>query len=140
MELSAKKLKINARTPQTFYSELIIPFVIVLLFVAIGQADFLQEAPRLDLDATKYEPSVLYYNDKYSEIKAADVCSNPVDPSTCKPAPPPTYSSPSLFVDNNMICSSCKSTGIWTKKEELAIGDVYLNSKNKSTELIDFEI
>lgn len=36
LQMSSKKIRINARTPQTYYQELIIPFVIVLLFVAIG--------------------------------------------------------------------------------------------------------
>ena len=44
-----KKLMINMRTPQTFYQELVIPFVIVILFVAIGQADFLTSYPGLDM-------------------------------------------------------------------------------------------
>lgn len=39
----------NARTPATYYQELIIPFVIILLFVSIGQADFLQESPALKM-------------------------------------------------------------------------------------------
>lgn len=45
-----KKLKMNARTPQTYYQELIIPFIIILLFVSIGQADFLQDSPSLEMD------------------------------------------------------------------------------------------
>jgi len=53
-EISMKKLKINLRTPQTFYQELIIPFVIVILFVAIGQADFLTSFPGLDMSPESY--------------------------------------------------------------------------------------
>jgi hypothetical protein len=35
-QISLKKLQINIRTTQVFLSELIIPFVIVVLFVGIG--------------------------------------------------------------------------------------------------------
>lgn len=71
------------RTPQTFYQELIIPFVIVLLFVAIGQAEFLQEGPAIKMDPTLYGPSTLYYNNDYTKVN----CPNPSNLKTCTPSP-----------------------------------------------------
>lgn len=67
-----KKLKINGRTPQTFYQELIIPFVIVILFVAIGQADFFVAYPGLEMSPEKFGSNgVLYYNSDYSQLAAS---------------------------------------------------------------------
>lgn len=66
------------RTPQTFFQELLLPFVIVLLFVAIGQADFLIESPALDLDPSSYGPSTLFYNNEHLK-QTKPLCMNPQD-------------------------------------------------------------
>lgn len=112
MELSSKKLKINLRTPQTFYQELIIPFVIVLLFVAIGKADFIITMPGLDMTPESYNTtSVLYYNSDYSNdcafpqgsAKALEQCT--------------TYILPEEMVTDSIMCNQpgCEASKLYTK-------------------------
>lgn len=55
MQLSRKKLQMNLRTKQTFYNELILPFVIILIFLLIGEAEYVIESPGLDLQPEVYE-------------------------------------------------------------------------------------
>lgn len=69
-EISMKKLWINARTPQTIHQELTIPFVVVILFIAIGQADFLVEYPGLEMNPEKFDSKgVFYYNNDFSKFE-----------------------------------------------------------------------
>jgi len=118
------------RTRQTFYQELFLPFIIVLLFVAIGQADFLAEGPGVDLTAESYNKGVLYYNDLHSPNF---VQLDPTNPDMSIPLVPVD---PEEFVNNNMMCEDlgCESKAVWTKKEKIAIDPTLVapTEKNQS--------
>jgi len=124
-----KKLKINGRTPQTFYQELIIPFVIVILFVAIGQADFFVAYPGLEMSPEKFgSTGVLYYNSDYSQLAAS--------PKTTK-----KYVKPETMVDSAIMCDACGSDKLYTKKEKLVISADALKEEagNQTKEVAEFE-
>ena len=104
------------RTKQTFLQELIIPFVIVVLFLAIGQADFLQESPAIDMvPENGNHTQILFYNNKYLKEK--------------KTAASHTYvSDPKTFVESNMICAThCENKILWSEKKEIIISEAYID-------------
>lgn len=117
--------------------ELVIPFVIVLLFVSIGQAEFINESPALELSPEKFGPQILYYNDKYSKMDSA------ADTATVKA---PSYNTdPEDFVTQNMMCSSktgCEKEGtLWTEKKKITIPTELVSSTqtNETLQMLDFE-
>lgn len=139
-EISMKKLKINARTPQTFYQELIIPFVVVILFVAIGQADFFVAYPGLEMTPELFKTTgKFYYNHDYSRVKCP-----PAKVGTPECLSIPNYLDPDTMVQESVWCSKCEADKLYTEKDRLVISAANLEeaadgSTNETKELEEFE-
>lgn len=91
--------------------------MIVILFVAIGQADFLVAYPALEMSPEKYDStSVLFYNNDYSKFVCPFAKGTAQYNANCMLIP--NYVNTDEMVDQSIMCkdTGCESEKLYSKK------------------------